>query len=277
MKKRACFGIVGASCLAVMSGASAGVINTVVDTTLAGATVDQVVNGGEYIATVSGGGTGFGGPVGGATLSVDSDLNGINLALSNLGNYGGNSIRIYFDTKPGGFTTLSGAAGLNDFEDFGRERISRPASGGLTLPFAADYGLIISDAFGGFQAHFELVAGGNNSLIASNTGNIYTDPDTGDDGVDSVVETFISYANLGMSAGANVDFVVIYANNNSQDSAFLSNEGFPFQGFVDNPGSGPVTLNDFHRLTTVVPEPASLGLVGLGAISLLARRRRQQH
>jgi hypothetical protein len=253
--------------------AFAGVVNTVTDTTPTGATTDGTVNGGEYVGTVSGGGSGFGGPVGGATLSVDSDASGVYFGFSNLGNFGGNSIRVYFDTVAGGNTTLSDGAGFNDFADFGRERLSRPASNGLTLPFQADYGLIISDAFGGFQANFQLVPGGNNSLVPSNTGNIYTDPDVGDNGVESTVENFISYSNLGITPGSIVDFVVIYANNNDQDSAFMSDESFPFQIGGGNPGNGPVTLTDFHRLQTYVPEPGSIALLGIAGLGLLKRRR----
>src|SRR5262245_13144622 len=92
--------------------AQAGLINTVVDNTPGGATVDATVNGGEYVGTVSGGGTGFGGPVGGATMSVDSDASGIYIGLSSLGDYSGNSIRVYFNTQGGGYNTLSDASGF---------------------------------------------------------------------------------------------------------------------------------------------------------------------
>lgn len=276
MRKTALSMLAGAAALALgTTAATAGVVNTVTDTTPGGATANGTVAGGEYVGTVSGGGTSFGGPVGNATLSVDSDANGIYLGFSNLGDFSGNSIRIYFNTRAGGFTTLSDASGFNDFADFGRERISRPASGGLTLPFAADYGLIISDAFNGFQANYELAPGGNGSLINANTSNIYTDPNSDDiGGTDATIETFITYANLGIAPGGTVDFVVVYANNNDQDNAFLSNEGFPFQGSGTSPGNGPVTLTEFHRLITV-PEPTSLGLLALGAAAVLARRSRR--
>src|SRR5687767_15115124 len=86
------------SCAAPAFGA---VVNTVVDTTLTGANPDDTVNGGEYVGTVSGGGTGFGGPVGNGTLSVDTDAAGVYFGFSNMGDISGNSIRVYFDTQPG--------------------------------------------------------------------------------------------------------------------------------------------------------------------------------
>lgn len=260
--------IVAMAGAAMAVSARAGLINTVVDNTPGGATVDATVNGGEYVGTVSGGGTGFGGPVGGATMSVDSDANGIYIGLSSLGDYTGNSIRVYFDTKSGGYSELSDSSGFNDFGDFGRERLSRPASNGLTLPFAADYGWIISPAFTGFQAMFELTPGGNDSLDYAGLGVNTTS--VGESPTNSTFEAFIPYANLGMTAGANVDFVLIYSNNNDQDNAFMSDEGFPFQT-AGNPGNGPVTLANFHRLTTV-PEPASVGLLGIAAAALLRRK-----
>lgn len=243
---------------------SGGLVDTVVDTTLGGATVDGTVGVDEYVGTVSGGGGGFGGPIGGATLHLDSDANGIYMGLANLGDYTNNAIRVFFDTKPGGFTSN---AGFDDKEDFGRERLSEIA-GPLNFPFAADYGLIISPAFGGFQALFELAEGGDGSLIFAGSGVIAST--VGENPTASTFEIFIPYSNLGISAGDNVDFVVMYANHDSP--AFVSDEGFPTQGFEGNPGSGEVTLSNFHRLTTV-PEPAGLALLGLGALVGLRRRR----
>ncbi len=251
------------------AGASADVIDTVFGSGT-GATVDGSVAGGEYAATVSGGGGGFGGPVGGATLSLDTSATGIHFALSGLGDYSGNSIRIYFDTRDGGFSDISSTGGFNDNGDFGREQLSRPARDGVTLPFAADYGWVISPAFGGFQALFELATGGAHSLIFAGNG-VNTSP-VGEFPTASTFEAFIPFADLGISAGDTVDFVLLYANNGGFGDAFLSDESFPFQ-FGSNPGHGPATVDDFHRFITTVPEPGSMALLGLGGLALLRRRR----
>lgn len=253
--------------------AYAAVVNTVTDMSLTGSTVDGIVGGlgDNYTGTVSGGGTGFGGPVGGGTLSLDSDNSGVYFGFSGMGDISDNSIRVYLDTRSGGFTELSDAAGFNDFDDFGRERVSRPVAGGLTLPFEADFGWIITPAFGGFQALFELQTGGNGSLIGQGSG-VVADP-IGEFPSNPTYEFFIPYANLGMSAGDDVDFVVVYGNNAGQDDAFISSEGFPGPLNVDvNPGNGPLVLDDFHRLTTV-PEPATASLLGLGAMAMIRRRK----
>lgn len=255
----------------------AGVVDTVIDTTPGGATVNGTVAVGEYVDTVSGGGGGFLGPVGGGTLSVDSDASAIYLGFSGMGDISGNSIRVYFDVTPGGFTELSDGAGFNDFQDFGRERLSRPASIGLILPFAADYGMIISPAFGGFQALFQLQTGGNGSLNFS--GNNVTSSAIGENPSNATYEFRIPFLDIGgIAAGSIVDFVVIYSNNNDQDNAFMSNEGFPFQGSNVNYGNGPATITEFHRLQTfVIPEPSGLVLSMLAGLALMLRRSRCRH
>jgi len=244
--------------------ASAGLVDTVVDSTAGGPTLDGVINPGEYSGTVSGGGAGFGGPVGGATLHLDADANGIYLGFENLGDISNNTMMIWIDSVAGG---LGDTSGLNDFADFGRGRVSS-FDGPLTLPFAADFGWVVTPAFGGFQALFQLAEGGDNSLIfAGNNGT--TGTPVGENPSNAVIELFAAYADLGIAQGDIVDFAVTYANNNTP--AFVSNEGFPGPLGADNLGEGAATLTDFHRLNTI-PEPASLALIGLGGLALLRRR-----
>ena len=245
----------------------AGVIDTVVDLDPNGPTVDGTINLGEYLATVSGGGGGFGGPVGGAILHVDSGLKGIHLGFEGLGDITGNSMIILYDVAPGGFADNSA---INDYDDFGRSRVSASANP-LTYPFLADFAHVVSPAFGGFQALFDLEAGGGGSLIyAGNNGT--TSSPVGEAPSASTIELFIAYQDLGINPGDTVDFAVIYGNNNSP--AYMSNEGFPGPLDANNLGDGPVTLNDFHRIVTAVPQPAAFapGLLGLAALT--ARRRR---
>ena len=72
-----------------------------------------------------------------------------------------NSMVVYFDTVAGGFSDNST---IGDNADFGRGRVSSAANP-LTYPFQADYALVMSPAFGGFTALFQLQAGGANSLV----------------------------------------------------------------------------------------------------------------
>ena len=263
-------GLAAAIALAATSAAFGGVVNTVNSTSYKTPTVDGTVAANEYISSVSGGGSGFGGPVGNGLLDVAYDASGVYFGFHNMGDISGNSIRVYFDTKSGGYNNLSDASGFNDFGDFGRERLSRPASGGLTLPFDADYGWIISPAFGGFQALFQLVPGGNNSLNFSGFG--VTGSAIGENPSNSTYEFFVPYVDIGTTQGSTIDFAVIYANNSDQDNAYMSDEGFPFQT-GGNPGNGPATISNFHRIDTSIPEPASLGLLALAGIGLTRSAR----
>jgi hypothetical protein len=254
--------------LALVGGRTAisGLIDTVVDTTAAGAVLDGTISPGEYVGTVSGGGSGFGGPVGGATLGLNSDLANIYFGFSDLGDMSNNTMVIYFDSRAGGFA--DNAAFTQD-GDFGRARASNMGDP-LTFPFLADYALVVSPAFGGFTALFEFVAGGDNGFIFQPS----SATPVGEFPSNSVIELAIPLSSLGTSSGADIDFVVTYGNNESP--SFVSNESFPFQFGDNNPGNGAVTLVDFHRLTTVaIPEPNTfiLALFGLAAAGLVCRCR----
>ncbi len=60
---------------------------------------------------------------------------------------------------------------------------------------------------------------------------------------------------------------------NSNTYTYGANPSISFLGFGTNGGSGTATVKDFS-LTAIVPEPASLGVLALGSLGLLARRRR---
>jgi hypothetical protein len=229
--------------------ARAGLVSTVTVASPQTATLDATIGAGEYSGSFTAGGNGFGGPIGSSTLNVTNDGSKIYFGLTNLGDYSNNSIRIYIDSKAGGYSELSNAAGFNDFGDFGRERLSRPAKNGLVLPFAADYGWIFSPAFGGFQALFQLQPGGNNSLVFQPGG---SSTPVGEYPTKSTVEFSVDFTSLGINPGDKFDMVLVYANNNDASSAYMSNEGIPFQFSGGNPGEGPVTMSDYVRVQTAV-------------------------
>lgn len=255
----------------VSGSAMAGLSATVNASNISTPTPDGSITPSDgYAGSFASGNSGFGGPFGQGKMHVANDLSKFYFGFSNMGDISGNAIRIYFDTKSGGTTQLSSAAGYNDNGDFGREMLSRPARDGLNLPFAADYGFIISPAFGGFSALFELTPGGGNSLTY-NPGSSGTA--VGENPSNGSYEFSIDLSALGVSAGDNIDFVVVYANHGGFNDGFVSNESIPVQ-FGDNPGNGPVTVNDFARYasTSAIPEPAALSLLGVPALMLLRRR-----
>ncbi len=74
-----------------------------------------------------------------------------------------------------------------------------------------------------------------------------------------------------------IDFTDATAVNNSAVTTIIPGPGTPFQ-FVRFDavvaGGGNIGASDISFFANVVPEPATLGLLGLGSLGLLARRRR---
>lgn len=223
---------------------------------------DGVINPGEYSTTYTGGGTGFGGPVGLGTLHMDTD--GTNLYIGfDPGATLNDNIVIHLDTRTGGFTD----ADMNDTADPGRNLLSN-----LTrdvddpMDILPDFGIVM----GGFgQVSFELNAG-------NAPGHLIFVGFEGDQTGNS--DTLAREFEIPMSTIGNpteVNFFVSYGS----DTNFMSNESMPVEAFNAGPNPGfdnngtftPVVHGNHHQF--VVPEPASLGVLGMGMFGLLGRRR----
>ena len=217
--------------------------------------VDGVISANEYgpgnAYAYTGGGAGFGGDLGPATLYVNSDPARLYLGFSNLGVVGNDDqYLIYLHTRPGGLQP--DGIEMDDAGDAGRQNASILSSLGTeTVTYDdgsaedPDVALVINNrttGSGGFSALFGLKpAGESHSLVDHSSAGLGT----------TSVEFSIPRTALGLTNGLVVELVALEISA----TGFLSNEGLPDPGLPGNPGfnnGGSITFSNFHRF---VPGP----------------------
>jgi hypothetical protein len=249
----------------------------------AAVTYDGTLNTSEYGSALA---TQASGPANTSGFGAGHEINafyattsGSTLSLGIAGNVqDGNRIVVFIDSKAGGFNTgnfgRTGApAGVSTFN----------SGSTFDTGFNADYALVIGtnsahDNF--FYDLFTLAGtaaggGGSNSYLGSpfdSTGDSLAAAPANSDNTKGFELGLDLTSQLGYTTG-DIKFFALYTS----DGGFLNNKFLTPAGSGDgNYGNGAVDFSAAapNPMTLVVPEPASLGLVGLAGLAGLRRRPR---
>jgi hypothetical protein len=217
------------------------------------------------------GNSGFGGPIGGGSLSLADNGTVLSGTFTKGPNGFNDVLVIYIDSVTGGFANTSS---FGDGADGLRKSISGFDGGAnrSTLTFASgflpDFALALgpsSDSFGGL---WSLASGGANSLSFVSSANL-----TPTGTPTSSIYTFsINLSSIGITTGQSFGLFGTYTSN----SGYRSDEGV-LGSATGSQGWNNFTQNTFATYTVAaVPEPSSvfLGLSGAATFLLLRRRNK---
>ena len=206
---------------------------------------------------VGNGSTAWGGGVGNGNIVVNDTASGV-LTFQINASIGDNALVIYIDSVSGGFSDNSL---LSDAGDPLRMAISGwngSGRSGLNLPFAADYAI---GADSGYAGIWQLASGGNNSLVwkagvgaLPASGSIFT----------------INVADLGLTANSGQSFNLAAMMVSKDGWSSPEVIGGSITGTNGRGGTQTITSGSTY---TLVPEPSSTALMGLGFAALLVVRR----
>lgn len=223
-----------------------------------------------HAATYSGNGSsGFGGPIGLGSLTLTDDGTTV-FGTVNKGPNGFNDVLvIYLNSQASGFSDTSG---FGDGADGLRRAISGFDGGAnrslLTFAggFAPDYAIALGPASDNFGGMWQLANGGANSLNFITSVNLNP---TGNNNSPTYTFSF-NVSQIGITPNSGQTFSML--------GTYISNTGFRSDEAVAGNDVGLQGYNPFLQTAfvnyTIVPEPSTMALAGVGIASLLIFRRR---
>ena len=197
-------------------------------------------NGFSQISYTGNGNSGFGGPIGGASMSIDD--NGTTITFTFTKGVGGfnDSMVMYIANGENGRTLID--TNVNDTADPNRRAISNTNSANLSFPtgFEATHAIAINTGFGGL---WEIPTTGS---VGSNGLNFISGIGTpASAGAASFTFSF-DWSQIGLTNLNKFDFVITYGNpNDGGSNMFSSNEAFGDGISVVNPGFNAMTYTSY--------------------------------
>ena len=183
------------------------------------------------------GNSGFGGPIGNASMTINDDGTTITFTFTKGGADFNDSMAMYISTGATGRSVID--TNVNDTADALRRAISNTGSGDITLPagFAATHGVAINTGFGGLWSIPATGSIGANGLVFITA--------VGNPAATTTASFTFSFdwSDIGLTNKDKFDFVITYGNpNDGGTNMFSSDEAFGDGIGGGNPGTSAITF-----------------------------------
>jgi hypothetical protein len=222
-------------------------------------------------ATYSGNGnSGFGGPIGLGSLTLTDNGTTVSGTVNKGPNGFNDVLVIYLDSQAGGFADTSGFAdgadglrkAISGFDGGANRSLLTFASG-----FSPDYAIALGPADENFGGMWQLANGGANSLNFITSVNLNP---TGNNNSSTYTFSF-NVSQIGLSPNSGQTFSLL--------GTYIANSGYRSDEAVAGNDVGTQGFNPFLQTAfssyTIVPEPSTLSLAGIGIAAFLISRRRK--